>query len=186
MIEIVDYRESWPAECAVLGTRLRETLGGVAHAIHHIGSTSVPGLAAKDVIDIQVTIADLAAPIDAALAQAGFVPGAPLVDHCPPGMTLAPAELAKRLFDFTARRANLHVRAVGRFNQRYLLLCHDYLRTVPGVAAAYGAIKRQLARHFPDDVAAYYDIKDPVFDVMMAGAREWARATAWKPPPTDA
>jgi GrpB-like predicted nucleotidyltransferase (UPF0157 family) len=87
----------------------------------------VPGLAAKDVIDIQVTIADLAVPIDAALAQEGFAPAAPLVDHCPPGMALAPAELAKRLFEFTARRANLHVRAVGRFNQQYPLLCRDYL-----------------------------------------------------------
>ena len=86
----------------------------------------------------------------------------------------------------TERSANLHIRARDRFNQRYPLLCRDYLRAHPDAAAAYAEIKRQLARRFADDADAYYDIKDPVFDVIMAGAREWAERTAWQEPASDA
>jgi GrpB-like predicted nucleotidyltransferase (UPF0157 family) len=73
----------------------------------------------------------------------------------------------------------------GRFNQRYALLCRDYLRTHPGAANAYGAIKIALARLHPNDQDAYYDVKDPVFDVIMAGAEDWAAQTNWSVPPSD-
>lgn len=190
MIQIVDYRATWPEEFAVIGAALRETLGPVALAIHHIGSTSVPGLEAKDVIDIQVTVERLDAFEN--LESAGFWEKTGIVgDHCPPGMTMPPQELAKRLFGndgvaFGGRRIHLHVREEGRFNQRYPLLCRDYLRAHPFAAQAYVEIKRQLARYFPGDVDAYYAIKDPVFDVLMEGAREWAERTGWKVPSTDA
>jgi len=81
--------------------------------------------------------------------------------------------------------ANVHVREKGRFNQRYPLLCRDYLREHPSAAAAYGAIKQQLARHFPNNADAYYDVKDSVFDLLMAGAVDWARSTKWSHPPSD-
>ena len=51
---------------------------------------------------------------------------------------------------------------------------------------AYGEIKRQLARYFPENIDAYYDIKDPVFDVIMAGANDWAAFRAWQPPSSEA
>lgn len=186
MIVIVPYRAAWPAEFQALGARLRGALGDRAQAIHHIGSTSVPGLAAKDHLDVQVTVADLAVDLAPALAPIGFVPRPNLSDHLPPGLTLAPAELEKRLFKHAEPPINLHVRVAGRFNQRYPLLFRDYLRAVPLAAAAYGEIKVQLARHFPADVDAYYDIKDPVCDALMAGALGWAEATGWAPGPSDA
>jgi GrpB-like predicted nucleotidyltransferase (UPF0157 family) len=187
VIEIVPYREGWPAEFAALGAALRGALGERAVAIHHIGSTSVPGLAAKDVIDIQVTVADLGDSIDSALASIGYVPKEGVIgDHCPPGMELPTRDLEKRLFGRLERRVHLHVREAGRFNQRYPLFCRDYLRTHPLAASAYAEIKRQLARYFPEDVEAYYDVKDPVFDVLMAGAEEWAFRVEWQPPATDA
>ena len=181
MIEIVDYRESWPAEYRAIAASLR-AMPGIA-AIHHIGSTSVPGLCAKDIIDIQVTVTDLdAAP---ALEDAGLVRGTPGSDHCPPGVTLDAAQLRKRFYKFAQRPANVHVREQGRFNQRYPLLCRDYLRSHKNAANAYGEIKRQLARHFVDDFEKYYDVKDPVFDVLMAGAEDWAAMTSWSLPPSD-
>lgn len=187
MIEIVPYREEWPAEFALIGGAIREALGGDALAIHHIGSTSVPGLAAKDVIDVQLTVADHEVPVEEPLVRSGFRKREGIFfDHCPPGMELPPEELAKRLLGGRERRIHLHVRQAGRFNQRYPLLCRDYLRAHPLAAAAYAEIKQQLARRFPEDVEAYYDIKDPVFDVLMAGANDWAELSGWTPPPTDA
>jgi GrpB-like predicted nucleotidyltransferase (UPF0157 family) len=186
MIEIVDYRESWPAAFTALGTRLRRQMGDAALAIHHIGSTAVPGLAAKDVIDIQVTVADLNALPVARIEAAGFTLRDIRTDHLPPGMSLPPEELEKRFFAGTERAANLHVRRRGRFNQRYPLLCRDYLRAHPDAATAYAEIKRQLARRFPNDAEAYYDIKDPVFDIIMAAARDWADRGSWQEPASDA
>jgi GrpB-like predicted nucleotidyltransferase (UPF0157 family) len=186
VIEIVPYRGSWAREFAEIGAAMRLAVGDGALSIHHIGSTSVPGLDAKDVIDVQMTVGDLDTPIRGALEGIGYNMVDRIVcDHCPPGMTLEPAELDKRLFGFSGRRIHLHVRQVGRFNQRYPLLCRDYLRSHPFAAQAYGEIKRQLARYFPENVEAYYDVKDPVFDVLMAGAEEWASVTGWSVPGTD-
>lgn len=189
MIIIVPYKLSWPEEFAEVAGKIRSAAGDSALAIHHIGSTSVPGLAAKDVIDIQMTVADLADIAVAPIEVLGYTfREQVLTDHCPPGMELAPVELEKRYFsgkDFPTP-VHLHVRVIGRFNQRYALLCRDYLRTHPMAANAYAEIKRQLARYFPNDVDAYYAIKDPVFDAFMAGAFEWASHTGWEPAPSDA
>ena len=154
--------------------------------VHHIGSTAVPGLAAKDIIDIQVTLPDLSATPHAALAALGLNRRAPTTDHCPPGMDLPPQALAKVLYGATRPfPANIHFRAQGAFNQRYPLLCRDYLRAHPLAAAAYQTIKQELAARFPQDADSYYAIKDPVFDLIMAGAEAWARATGWTEPAPD-
>ena len=189
MIEIVEYQERWPEGFRVVGERLRQALGSAALRIDHIGSTAVPGLAAKDIIDVQVTVADFDDTVVSALAAAGFVPLPHITaDHTPPGADLAPEELEKRLFVTPPgeRRANVHVRRDGRFNQRYALLCRDYLRAHPLAASAYAEVKRALARRVRDDAEAYYDVKDPVFDVLMAGAEDWAVATGWHPGESDA
>lgn len=187
MIEIVPYRASWPEEFTALGAALRRTMGARALAIHHIGSTSVPGLAAKDVIDLQLTVASLDEPLDDRLRAAGFLPREGVFeDHLPPGATLDPEELRKRFVVHPGRRIHLHVREAGRFNGRYSLLCRDFLRGHPLAAAAYAEVKRGLARHFPEDADVYYEIKDPVFDVLMAGAEEWALRIDWSLPPSDA
>ena len=145
---------------------------------------SVPGLAAKDVIDVQVTVADLA---DVPAEIAGLEARGVHADHPPPGFAGDPAELAKRFFRHRApaRAANVHVRAAGRLNQRYALLCRDYLRASPAAASAYAAAKRALADHLAD-VDTYADVKDPVVDLLMAGAEAWAAATGWQQGPSDA
>jgi GrpB-like predicted nucleotidyltransferase (UPF0157 family) len=149
----------------------------------------VEGLAAKDIIDIQVTVASLDEALLDALKEAGFqqAPGF-VIDHCPPGMRLPDSELEKRFFNAPLgdRKANIHVRVEGRFNQRYPLLCRDYLRSHPLAASAYGQVKRALAGIVGDDVEAFYDVKDPVFDILMVGAEEWAAANRWEPGASDA
>ena len=186
MIEILAYQPNWPARFTTLGRELRRATGANALAIHHIGSTSVPGLAAKDVIDVQITVEDLEHPFRANLEALGLSLTPHTRDHLPQGLTLPEEALEKRLFTSETPRANVHIRVLGRCNQPYALLCRDYLRTHGMAADAYAEIKRQLARYFPNDTDAYYAIKDPVFDIIVAGALEWAERTSWQQPPSDA
>lgn len=96
-------------------------------------------------------------------------------------MTLSPDDLLKKFYRAKDRRINLHVRKRGAFNQRYPILFRDYLRFDPLAREAYGEIKKQLARHVPDNVDAYYDIKDPVCDLIISSALAWAQANRWEP-----
>lgn len=185
MITIFPYKDRWPDEFRMIATRIQNAVGDRMLAIHHIGSTSVPQLAAKDVIDIQVTVFDLTASMQKQLEEIGFALSPHQQDHCPPGMQLPADELAKRHYRGTDRPCNLHIRKVGTFNQRYPILFRDYLRLHPMARDAYGEIKMQLAKYFPDNPDAYYDIKDPVCDALMAGAFEWAKTNQWNPGPSD-
>jgi len=184
LIEIVPPKPAWRTDFEALKIAVMRA-APAGSRLHHIGSTAVPGLAAKDVIDMQLTVADLDSVNDGALAAAGFarIPG--VADHCPPGLQLDGNELRKRFYFGESRAANLHIREAGRYNQRYALLCRDYLRSHPVAAAAYALIKERLARREPADAAAYYEIKDPVCDIIMAGAEEWALRTGWTEPPED-
>lgn len=185
LIQIVAPNPSWPDAFARIRTVLLPALPTQV-LIHQIGSTAVPGLVAKDVIDIQVTVPKLAAFEPDRLARAGFERRPPTADHCPPGQTLPAPELAKVMFRATRPvLAHIDIREAGRFNQRYALLCRDDLRAHTLAAAAYGAIKLNLALRFPNDIQAYYAIKDPVFDLLMAGAEAWAAASNWTEPGPD-
>lgn len=186
-LEIIDYQPLWPQEFDTLARRLRESLEPDEAAIHHIGSTSVPGLAAKDIIDIQVTVGSLdETGFRSGVEAAGFAWIEFAADHAPPGLDVEPVELEKRTAVSTSRPANLHLRVASRFNQRYALLFRDYLRAVPRAAAVYADVKRSLVLQSPDDLDAYYAVKDPVCEIIMAGAEGWAGATGWQLPPSDA
>lgn len=175
MIAIVDYDPIWPAEFDAIRAVLQEALGPLALSIDHIGSTAVPGLGAKDVIDVQVTVAALWPEIAERLGAAGFEQRQELrYDHLPPGADEDPRLWAKLVFVTPAgqRRAHIHVRVAGNPNQRYPLLFRDYLRAHPHSAAAIDRVKRALARRHADDKEAYYDIKDPVYDLVWDAAQD--------------
>jgi len=187
MIEIVPYNPGWPDEFRQLAGVLRQGLGGLALRIDHIGSTSVPGLPAKDVIDIQVTVAALNDRIVAAMNRVSYTIRVGYDrDHHPPHFTGPDQEWAKLLFKPPEgqRRTNTHVRVQGRANQRFPLLFRDYLRAHPPSAEAYAELKRRLAQNLAD-LDRYTDTKDPVVDLIMFAAEEWAAATQWKPGPSD-
>src|SRR5258706_113536 len=117
---VIDYSESWPARATSLIIALRARLGDSAQRIEHIGSTAIPGMAAKDVLDLQVSVAslhDAAHDFDAPLASLGFrLASHESYDHVPAGLAGGPGQWAKRLW---ARRSqpggdvNLHVRRRG-------------------------------------------------------------------------
>ncbi len=189
MITIVPYDPTWPDTFIMLAQPLRARLGTQAIRIDHIGSTAVPGLAAKDRIDIQITIPDFSdiKQIITAITALGYQFHPAIThDHRPPGETGPANDWEKALFSSPpeGHPANIHVRAEGRPNQRYSLLFRDYLRVHPVATEAYAEIKRQLARYHPDNLDFYYDIKDPVCDVIIEAAKEWARHSGWKPGPS--
>ncbi|MEU8333808.1 dephospho-CoA kinase [Micromonospora sp. NPDC048839] len=174
---------SWPEQYARLAARIRHTLGSDALRIDHIGSTAVPGLAAQDVIDVQVAVSSLA-DADGALADrlanAGFprVPGQWWDDPRPAGS----GRWEKRLHGSAdpARPVRLHVRLEGSPGWRYALLMRDHLRADPDQRAAYLQLKRDLVDAAPaasDSGTA----RDPWFDEEYLRADQWAAQTGWRP-----
>jgi GrpB-like predicted nucleotidyltransferase (UPF0157 family) len=189
-VQIRSADVGWAREFARIGRRLREALGELAVRVDHIGSTSVPGLPAKDVIDVQVTVPDDVglATVPERLAGSGwtFLPEYDR-DHAAPGRPAEPEEWRKALLREPSgeRRANVHVRMEGRANQRYALLFRDYLRAHPDSAAAYATLKRGLAdAGLP--LEAYADVKDPACDLIYLAAEEWAAASDWHLGPSGA
>jgi len=189
-VRIVGYRASWSEEFRRLASALRTELGSLALRIDHIGSTAVPELAAKDVIDIQVTVAELAdRHVAEGIEAAGFRMRRDTVrDHLPPWAEPVERDWEKRYAGAgpSMRPAHVHVREEGRPNQRYPLLFRDYLRAHETAATAYERAKRSLAQAFHDDSGAYADAKDPVCDLIMMAAEDWARRTDWVPGEPDA
>jgi GrpB-like predicted nucleotidyltransferase (UPF0157 family) len=177
-LEVVAYDPAWPRLFAELGRELRNALGGVALRIDHIGSTSVPGLAAKPVVDVQVSVASFEplAAFKQPLEALGWVYRA--------GNT----ERTKRYFREPpgTRRTHLHVRRAGSFSEQWALLFRDFLRAHPAVAAEYAAVKRELAVRFRDDRHGYTEAKVPFMWQVIRQADEWAQAAGWLPGPSDA
>jgi len=183
---VVDYAGDWPARAAFLIAALRDQLGARAARIEHIGSTAIPGMPAKDVLDLQISVTsleDAAREFDQPLGSLGFRRTPYERDHVPAGRPDDGREWVKR---FWARReypdgdVNLHVRLAGSPNERLALLFRDWFRAHPEAVPAYVTFKRSLAAAVPD-IATYSDIKDPVVDLVIAVADTWAADTGWQP-----
>jgi GrpB-like predicted nucleotidyltransferase (UPF0157 family) len=185
---ILPYKSSWPVEFGILANVLREGLLNLALRIDHIGSTSVPGLSAKDVIDIQISVAGFDQQLLSALQAMGYSKADDIErDHTPISFKGPEDEWEKWFFrpPLGQRRTNLHIRMRGRANQRYPLLFRDFLRMHPDYAATYAEVKLQLARSLADPTQ-YPDVKDPIVDLIYYAAMEWAERSRWEPGPSDA
>ncbi len=139
MIRIVPYDDQWPDHFASEACHLRTAMGGLSLRIEHVGSTSVPGLAAKPVIDIQISVATLDG-LDvyiAPLASLGY-------NHVPFGDV-------DRVYPFFRKPAewpsthHIHLCVSGSEHERRHLAFRDYLRNHPQAANEYLALKRSLA-----------------------------------------
>ncbi|RZJ11510.1 MAG: GrpB family protein [Rubrivivax sp.] len=184
VIVIQPYRASWPGEFQTLRAHLAAVLGGHARHIAHIGSTAVPGMAAKDVIDVQIGVERLDPGVADLLTGAGYNFVARIDrDHVPPGAAAAEADWRKLYCRGRTgeRPSHIHVRALGSANHRYALLFRDYLRAHAGQRLAIEAIKRELARRHAHDAEAYYSVKDPVYDLVWHAANDWAARAGWRP-----
>lgn len=183
------HRREWAQQAARIAARLEAAAPGLILAVDHIGSTSVPGLAAKDVIDLQVAVPDLEAAdrIAPLLAAAGFPAVRGVESDTPKPSAPDPAAWQKR-FHANAdpgRAVNVHVRAAGSAGWRYALMFRDWLRNDHSALRLYEAHKADLAGRFADSATtrAYADAKEPWFtDVAWPRMSAWAEATGWVPP----
>ena len=177
---IVPYDPAWPHLFARLGGDLRAALGSVAMRIDHIGSTAVPGLVAKPVIDIQISVTafEPLAVYRLPLERLGYVFRADNTERTKRYFREAPG----------ARRTHIHVRQVGSFSEQFALLFRDFLRTHPEVAAQYGELKTTLAHQYQgvEERHAYMEAKGPFIWNVMAQADRWAQQTGWMPGSSDA
>lgn len=161
-IQIVDYDPEWPRLFAREAERIRAVLGERALSIEHAGSTSVPGLAAKPVIDIVLVVpnsADEPAYVPA-LEAAGYV------------LTIRePDWYEHRVLKGPDTNINLHVFSAGCPEIERMLLFRDWLRSNPSDRQLYERTKRELASKDWKYVQNYADAKNDVVDEILARAR---------------
>ncbi|PKV99098.1 dephospho-CoA kinase [Nocardia fluminea] len=182
----------WDMQARRIIARLHLACGASAVRIDHVGSTAVHGLPAKDIIDIQVTVADMATAesLTDALTAAGF-PLAPQVTHDNPKPSQGDPDgtdrtlWGKRLHGNAdpGRPANIHLRVQNSLGQRFALDLRDWLRAHESARSEYLAVKRGAelaAADLTDEAAgdAYYVVKEPWFDAVYPVVTEWAAARA--------
>ncbi|MBT2535601.1 dephospho-CoA kinase [Arthrobacter sp. ISL-69] len=181
---------TWEAQAARLAARLESAAPAGILAVDHIGSTAVPGLDAKDIIDLQLIVADLATAdrIAPLLAAAGFPlwPGV-LADNPKPAHA-DPADWAKRLHANAdpGRPVNLHIRPAGSPGCRFALCFRDWLRDDAEARRDYLAEKRRVAALHSVDMstAGYAADKEAWFtDYAAVRMEAWVQRTGWRPPP---
>jgi dephospho-CoA kinase len=155
--------------------------------VSHIGSTSVTGLVAKDVIDVQVGVRSLPSAdsnaFRAAMAGAGYVEtrGRNRQDSpLPPGSS--PTGWTKRFWGGCdpVEFVHVHVRETGSPAWRFALLFRDWLNHQPTERDAYAALKRGLAANH-DGTSDYTEAKEPWFSEAFTRAQDWATVTDWTP-----
>lgn len=185
-VRLLPYRPEWAAEYAAVAARLRQLVGAAPGRLDHIGSTAVPGLSAKDVIDVQLTVPclDAVAAWTGPLRGAGFRRGEAWEYDQFQGLPADSKELRKLYLREPEgeRRLHLHVREAGRFNARFALLFRDYLRTEPAARAAYDLLKQRAAALFPQSIEGYLYLKEPGFYLIYQAADRWAAQTGWAAP----
>ncbi len=161
-ILLVAYDPTWPDRFQQEAGRIRRALGGQALCIEHVGSTSVPGLPAKPIIDILLVVADSANEMEYAnpLKKAGYE-----LHIREPGWH------EHRMFKGPENDVNLHVFAVGCPEVARMLAFRDWLRTNEADRELYARTKRTLARREWKYTQDYADAKTPVIEEIMSRVR---------------
>ena len=180
MITIHLYNPDWPAQYLAARDALQGVLNDMAICIEHVGSTAVPGLGAKDVIDIQVSVRVLDPSILEVLIAQGWPARSDYHDVFD-GIDPDSPDLAKYYAREPkgSRRIHVHIRKVGQFNNRFALLFRDFLRSDANACSQYHELKRQAAIAYPNDIDGYLALKGPVFNLLYHMAESWAKENRW-------
>ena len=163
---VVPHDPAWAAEFEARAAEIASVLGDNLIAIHHAGSTAIPGIRAKPTIDFVVVARSLEALDAGADAMRGL--GYDVRGE----MGIA----GRRFFtknDGARRTHNVHSFAVGNPEIERMLSLRDYLRAHPEEAQAYSRLKEELSRQFPDDVASYTEGKTAFVEAIIRRARLW-------------
>ena len=168
-VRVVSYDPGWSSEFAAEAERIRSVLGGVAVAIHHIGSTAIPGLSAKPIIDMLLevdTIQALEAHSPALVGMGYEAKG----EFGIPGRRFFRKESAAGV-----RTHQIHAFERGSAGSERHIAFRNYMISHPDEAQAYSLLKQQLAVSHPDDIEAYMDGKDSFIKEHEAKAVLWMR-----------
>lgn len=165
-VTVVAYDASWPELYQAEAEKIRAVLGDNLLAIHHIGSTAVPGLQAKPIIDILPVVRDLAR-VDAcnpAFEQLGY--------ECMGEFGIPGRRYFRKGGDNRTHQIHIFQECSTADIQRHLAV-RDYLRAHPAEVEAYGALKSRLALAFPMDIEGYCDGKDEFVKQLERRALAW-------------
>jgi GrpB-like predicted nucleotidyltransferase (UPF0157 family) len=160
------WRRKFEVEAEIIGV----ALGLAVSFIHHVGSTSIPGIYAKPVIDILVEASSYEA-VDQkgnSLVAKGYEA---LGEFGLPGRRYFRKDSARG-----AREFQIHVFLAGSVEAARHLAFRDYMRSHRAAAAEYSQLKRDLARQFPSDIDAYMDGKNPFIKATDQAALAWSRS----------
>jgi dephospho-CoA kinase len=192
---LVPADPTWPDQARRVLARLKTSCGHRALRVDHIGSTAVPELDAKDVIDIQITVESL--DVADELAEPLLAVGYPRLEHITQDAAKTDARSTVSSYDHSddpllwqkrihasadpGRPTNVHIRLDGRPNQQFALLFVDWLTANPEERAGYLEVKRDADSNGRGDIMRYVAAKEPWFLDAYRRAWEWADATGWRP-----
>lgn len=174
-IEVVDYDSTWKTRfnCEVVG--LRETFKTALRAIHHIGSTSVPGLRAKPTIDIliEVTPGTDIPSFDPQMEALGYVCRGECLDAIVPG---TPGRFYFVRKEGVVHAVHVHICEAGHFEIAEMLTLREYLCSHRDEAERYGNLKSELADEFTNDNIGYMRGKDSLVKELIENSLRWRKA----------
>ncbi len=167
-VHIVDYNPQWPAIASAELAHIKERLGMIAVRLEHVGSTAVPGLAGKPILDLQLSVPDIE------LRSSYVLPLRAL------GFLFVPDPTSEDYHFFAKpperpRSYHLHVCEVGSKHEFRHLAVRDFLRSNPKEAVSYAAFKRELVAGAPEDRLAYIEGKSDYVMALEQRALRWAR-----------
>lgn len=168
-VVIEPYSPAWLTLFEEHRRRIEDALGSVACRVDHIGSTAVPGLAAKPIVDIQVSVPDVE-------HEPSYLE--PLLDA---GYRLRVREPGHRMFRTPELDVHIHVCHAGSDWERRHLLLRDWLRESTDDRKAYAALKAELQGQGWQTLNHYADAKTDLISEMTARAEAWATSSRWFP-----
>jgi GrpB-like predicted nucleotidyltransferase (UPF0157 family) len=172
-VEVVDYDPQWPVTFGRLKAVLEARLGELAQRIEHVGSTSVPGLAAKPLIDLDIIIDsyDRLPEVVARLAEVGYTHQGDLDVPGREAFRREGEDVPRDGLGTLWPRHNLYVCPPDGIGLAQHLDFRDYLRAHPEEIPVYETLKRGLARQFPEDITAYTEGKAAYIQDVLRRAR---------------
>ena len=171
-VVVAPYDPTWPAQFEALRSVLASALGDVARAIHHVGSTAVPGLAAKPVLDVDVEIAsrEHLAECSRRLGLVGYRAAGDLDIAGREAFDREGPDVPRDGRGLSWPEHHLYVCASDAAELRRHLLLRDFLRANPSRAAAYAALKQSLAARYRQDREGYTRGKSDLIASILADA----------------
>lgn len=174
---IAKYDPEWKNQFNDIALKIRNALGDLVVRIDHVGSTSIAGLDAKPIIDIQLSVIDFETIINhkSEIEKIGFIYREENADKTKKYFREIPG----------SRRTHIHVRQSGSFSEQLTLLFRDYLCAHPEDCLRYAREKHRLFELYKDERSKYVEGKGPIVWDIIQKAHIWSQEAGWKPSASD-